>query len=110
MPGIADKFTQSAQGRLLWPGMTLIDLYALLIERQPADLTGAAATVAVRRLIEGAGQFPSLRFIAPLHRCAGGDVVGVTGRADRRRSYPLRIRDPAGGRSRFLAHVEWIEK
>jgi hypothetical protein len=22
MPGIADKFTQSAQGRLLWPGMT----------------------------------------------------------------------------------------
>jgi hypothetical protein len=24
MPGIADKFTQSAQGRLLWPGMTTI--------------------------------------------------------------------------------------
>jgi hypothetical protein len=23
MPGIADKFTQSAQGRLLWPGMTI---------------------------------------------------------------------------------------
>ena len=22
MPGIADKFTQSAQGRLIWPGMT----------------------------------------------------------------------------------------
>jgi hypothetical protein len=22
MPGIADKFTQSARGRLLWPGMT----------------------------------------------------------------------------------------
>ena len=22
MPGIADKFTQSAQDRLLWPGMT----------------------------------------------------------------------------------------
>ena len=22
MPGIADKFTQSAQGGLLWPGMT----------------------------------------------------------------------------------------
>ncbi|MEA2862656.1 MAG: hypothetical protein QOC84_612, partial [Bradyrhizobium sp.] len=22
MPGIADKFTRSAQGRLLWPGMT----------------------------------------------------------------------------------------
>ncbi|HMH96532.1 MAG TPA: hypothetical protein VK577_08150, partial [Bradyrhizobium sp.] len=22
MPGIADKFTQSAQNRLLWPGMT----------------------------------------------------------------------------------------
>ena len=22
MPGIADKFTQSAQSRLLWPGMT----------------------------------------------------------------------------------------
>jgi hypothetical protein len=22
MPGTADKFTQSAQGRLLWPGMT----------------------------------------------------------------------------------------
>src|SRR5712692_9899198 len=24
MPGIADKFTQSAQGRLLWPGMTTL--------------------------------------------------------------------------------------
>jgi hypothetical protein len=23
MPGIADKFTQSAQNRLLWPGMTI---------------------------------------------------------------------------------------
>jgi hypothetical protein len=28
MPGIADKFTQSAQGRLLWPGMTTIERYA----------------------------------------------------------------------------------
>jgi hypothetical protein len=26
MPGIADKFTQSAQGRLLWPGMTDLPL------------------------------------------------------------------------------------
>src|SRR6266849_378011 len=25
MPGIADKFTQSAQSRLLWPGMTNFD-------------------------------------------------------------------------------------
>ncbi len=24
MPGIADKFTQSAQDRLLWPGMTSV--------------------------------------------------------------------------------------
>jgi hypothetical protein len=24
MPGIADKFTQSAQRRLLWPGMTIL--------------------------------------------------------------------------------------
>jgi hypothetical protein len=25
MPGIADKFTQSAQSRLLWPGMMRLD-------------------------------------------------------------------------------------
>jgi hypothetical protein len=30
MPGIADKFTQSAQGRLLWPGMTKIYAQAAL--------------------------------------------------------------------------------
>jgi hypothetical protein len=29
MPGIADKFTQSAQDRLLWPGMTNQNLKAL---------------------------------------------------------------------------------
>jgi hypothetical protein len=27
MPGIADKFTQSAQSRLLWPGMKKSILY-----------------------------------------------------------------------------------
>jgi hypothetical protein len=28
MPGIADKFTQSAQGRLRWPGMTSLAISA----------------------------------------------------------------------------------
>src|ERR1700736_2196700 len=27
MPGIADQFTQSAQGRLLWPGMTATNAF-----------------------------------------------------------------------------------
>jgi hypothetical protein len=27
MPGIADRFTQSAQGRLLWPGMTATNAF-----------------------------------------------------------------------------------
>jgi hypothetical protein len=30
MPGIADKFTQSAQSRLLWPGMTSYDASAFI--------------------------------------------------------------------------------
>jgi hypothetical protein len=33
MPGIADKFTQSAQGRLLWPGMT-VDFQKIMLNQR----------------------------------------------------------------------------
>ena len=35
MPGIADKFTQSAQGRLLWPGMTA-NVSVIIAQREDA--------------------------------------------------------------------------
>jgi hypothetical protein len=34
MPGIADKFTQSAQGRLPWPGMTSVRCELLRLARK----------------------------------------------------------------------------
>jgi hypothetical protein len=37
MPGIADKFTQSAQSRLLWPGMTTGSVARARIQRFATD-------------------------------------------------------------------------
>ena len=43
MPGTADKFTQSAQGRLLCPGMTsLVKSYAIQFARISALIMSAA--------------------------------------------------------------------
>lgn len=49
MPGIADKFTQSAQNRLLWPGMT--NLGSALVDGQSILLQALASTnPKIRRL------------------------------------------------------------
>jgi hypothetical protein len=48
-----------------------------LSQRQPGDLAGAIAVIAVGRPTEGAGQFPLLRFVAPLNGGVGDDVVGL---------------------------------
>src|SRR6266849_8003685 len=42
MPGIADKFTQSAKNRLLWPGMT--NLGSALVNRERLILERFAST------------------------------------------------------------------
>jgi len=64
MPGIADKFTQSAQGRLLWPGMTSFAIkrhftsetsaYAFLREKNALN----AATASLER-IRSPNKWPS---------------------------------------------------
>jgi hypothetical protein len=46
MPGIADKFTQSAQGRLLWPGMTVWVPPVFPSAEQNALITRTTVTVA----------------------------------------------------------------
>jgi len=40
--------------------------------------------IAVRRLVEGIGELPFLRLVAPLRRGVADDVVGTAGGADRR--------------------------
>ena len=80
-----------------------------LIQRQPDDLAGHVAGVAVRRLGEGVGELPFLRFVAPLGGRVGDDVVRVAIGTDRRRpggsgSSPI---DAVG---RLLFQVERIEK
>jgi hypothetical protein len=40
MPGIADKFTQSAQGRLLWPGMTILQYDHAILRPVPVPRNG----------------------------------------------------------------------
>src|SRR3981189_417340 len=47
MPGIADRFTQSAQDRLLWPGMTTV------AENQGGWCSRLAAVLAGRRCVIG---------------------------------------------------------
>jgi len=46
-----------------------------LVERQPDDLAGTVAAVAVSRLGEGVGKLPFLLLIAPLGGSVGDDVV-----------------------------------
>src|SRR5437763_17157466 len=62
------------------------------------------AGIAVRRLVEGIGELPFLRLVAPLRRGVADDVVGTAGGADRRgtgspiRYLPLdRLRPVLGG-------------
>jgi hypothetical protein len=80
-----------------------------LVERQPDDAAGAVASVTMRRLIEGAGQFPLLRFIAPLHWSMRDDVIGLAAGAHRRRSRRRPV-DEFGRPGWFLTQVERIEK
>ena len=40
--------------------------------------------IAVRRLVEGIGELPFLRLVAPLRRGVADDIVGAAGVADRR--------------------------
>jgi hypothetical protein len=48
-----------------------------LIERQPQNAARSVTAVAVRRLAEGAGQLPFLRFITPLNHGVRNDIVGL---------------------------------
>ena len=54
-----------------------------LVEGDPGDAARAVAAGAVSRLVEGVGQFPFLRFVAPLGCGVSDDVVGLAVRADR---------------------------
>src|SRR5580658_2075820 len=82
---------------------------AALVQRPPDDVASVLAVVAMRRPIERAGQFPFLRFIAPLNRGGGDDVIGLAAGADRcqARRWPI---DDSGRPGRFLVQVERIEK
>ena len=84
------------------------------VQRQPGDLAGAVAVIAVRRLAERAGQLPLLRLVAPLDRGVGDDVIRPTVRADRRGTRSLsagdlRVGSP-GRFGRLLMLAERIEK
>ena len=55
-----------------------------LVQRQPHQIAVMLAGIAVRRLVEGIGELPFLRLVAPLRRGMADDVVGTAGVADRR--------------------------
>jgi hypothetical protein len=94
------------------PSAACIHLHS---ERQPPDLAGAVAAVAMRRLVEGVGKLPFLRFIAPLCRDVRNDVIGLASGTHRRRTRRvpvdgarLRLRVDDGRLLRI--GTEWIEK
>lgn len=80
-----------------------------LVERQPDDLARTVATVAMGRLGEGVGQFPFLRFVAPLGGRVRDDVIGTAVRADRRTPRRPR-RPPVDILGLFLLRIKRIEK
>ena len=53
-----------------------------LVQRQPHQVAVVLAGIAMRRLVEGVGELPFLRFVAPLRRGVADDVVGTAGGAD----------------------------
>src|SRR4030095_10948828 len=55
-----------------------------LVQRQPHPAAVVVAGIAVRRLVEGIGELPFLRLVAPLRGGMADDVVGTAGDADRR--------------------------
>jgi hypothetical protein len=57
---------------------------SVLVQRQPHQVAVVVAGIAVRRLVEGIGELPFLRLVAPLRRGVADDVVGTAGDADRR--------------------------
>jgi hypothetical protein len=80
-----------------------------LVERQPDDLAGTVAAVAVSRLGEGVGKLPFLLLIAPLGGSVGDDVVGAAVGADRR-GPGGRYGSPVSLLRRLLPGVKRIEK
>src|SRR5258708_30177299 len=84
MPGIADKFTQSAQGRLRWPGMTTSlfprELFAKC-ESFRGDLGLLGSQIAVHHSPATRAQ------IGPVLEHAGGNFrnVGDLGAAEAKR-------------------------
>ena len=78
-----------------------------LVERQPDEVAAAVATVTMRGLGEGIGQFPFLRFVAPLHGGVRDDVVRLAVGADRRDPSRLAAVEDFGG---FVVRTERIEK
>src|SRR5213592_3489397 len=54
------------------------------VQRQPHQVAILLAGIAARRLVEGIGELPFLRLVAPLRRGMADDVVGTAGVADRR--------------------------
>ena len=79
------------------------------VQRQPRQIAGAAAGVAVSRQVKRVGELPFLRLVAPLNGRRTGDVVGLTVGANRRGS-----RGPgfvmSRGRGRLRRLLEWIAK
>src|SRR4030095_6865265 len=55
-----------------------------LVQRQPHQVAVVVAGIAVRRLVEGIGELPFLRLVAPLRCGVADDVVGAASDADRR--------------------------
>jgi len=71
MPGIADKFTQSAQGRLLWPGMTKIIFQIVVVSvgfslaQQARSTFGPSPTISGCRASDTAGDIRITSACAP---------------------------------------------
>ena len=68
---------KTRQIKNLEPRFDSIETGKSLVQGQPNDAACAVAGIAVRWLVERAGQFPLLRLVAPLDRGARGDVVGM---------------------------------
>src|SRR6266511_498867 len=83
MPGTSPGMTSAASPAALATEFVMPQV-TRSVQRQPHQIAVVLTGIAVRRLVEGIGELPFLRLVAPLRRGVADDVVGTAGVADRR--------------------------
>ncbi len=114
-PGIYRLFTPVAPESPLESGFSGADVFPAWrslapVQRLPCHGALAVAAIAVNRLVEGVGQLPLLRSVAPLRDGVTDEIVRLATRAYRREARVALTGIRIGGGSWTRVQVERIDQ